>query len=209
MKHRTQLLSKIALGGVLFAAVGVLTAQNSSRTPTGPIASVDVVVLFNEYQRQKDLTEELRQKQDELQQVSAEKRARLDSMQATLDAMDPADPTYMNKTRELRSETISYKVWSEIVQADMEREVAIWTVRVYQEILAAIKEVAEAQGIDAVFYRENFEAASFDPEVIRGQIRNRKVLYASQATDLTSTLLDNLNRAYRAQPQKPMLQITP
>jgi Skp family chaperone for outer membrane proteins len=86
----------------------------------------------------------------------------------------------------------------------MEREVAVWTLRVYTEIARAAEEVAKSQGFEIVVTREEI-VLTRDPQQIRDQIRNRKVVWASAATDLSQAVLDKLNADYRAQPRQRML----
>lgn len=171
------------------------------------VGAVDVVKVFNEYQRQRDLTEEMKQHQDRLEKENQKRRDQIDALQATIDAMNPNDPTYSEKMRQLLQQQIDYKNWFDINQAAMQREIGIWTTRIYREITNTVSEVAQSQGAALVIFKDEFEPTGLDPEAVREQIRSRKVLYASASVDLTQTVLDRLNAAYRAKPQQPMLQV--
>jgi Skp family chaperone for outer membrane proteins len=194
----------LVVGGVLFTSGGGLQAQSGAKS-TGRVASVDVVRVFNESQRQKDLFEELRALQEKLEAEHQTRKQRIDALQATLDVMDPADPSYPKKTQELLEEQINFKNWRDIKQAGMSREVGVWTARIYKEIVATTEQIAQAQGVDLVLYREEFAPPTFDPDQIRENIRARKVVYASPAVDMTQPVVDKLNSDYRAQPRSPML----
>jgi len=197
-----------AAGSVLLASAGALLAQGpAAGGGIGRVASIDVIKVFNEYQRQKDLTEELRSEQGKLQAENEQRRARIDSLQATLDAMSEADPTRTQKMREYFQEQIDYKNWYDLMQAELSREVAVWTIRVYKEILEGTAELAKKQGVDLVLYTDEYKPVSYDPEAIRQQIRERKVVYAGSTIDMTQPVLDTLNSRYRAQPRQPMLQV--
>lgn len=204
----------VVLSGLTFligagAFTAAALAQKGGGGATGRVATVDVVYAFNEFQRQKDLTEEMRAKRESLEAENASRRQRIDSLQATINAMDPTDPTYGEKTKQLLREQIEFKNWFDIVQADMQREIGIWTARIYQELIEAVGEVAESEGYDLVMYRDEFQLGGIDPDAIREQIRTRAVIYARQATDITTKALDKLNTKYRATPRKPMLQVGP
>lgn len=203
------ILSGVGLTAVLTVSGGALLAQNNSTATTGRIATIDVLFVFNEYQRQKDLTGELRNAQTRLEGESVARKNRLDSLQATLDAMTPTDPALAEKTREFLQAQFEFKNWSDLVQADMAREVSVWTVKVYNEILEATALISQEKGYDAVFFQDKFRPASYDPDVIRKQILNRKLIFASPSTDMTQAVLDELNTRYRAQPQQPMLKLAP
>jgi Skp family chaperone for outer membrane proteins len=200
------------LAGCL-AVVIVLSVYEGSQAHNGGqpagmrVACVDVVHIFNEYQRQKDLSEEMKDLQDKLQLEGDERKRRIDAQQATISAMSSNDPALVGKTRELLKMQIEYKNWFELKQAEMTREIAIWSVRIYGEVLEVVERIAVQDGYDIVLYRDEFEPLMTDPEAIREQIRSRKVLYSSPRANITQIVLDKLNADYRAQPRTKMLDI--
>ena len=190
-----------------FTARGPLAAQGGSRASRGRVACVDVVKVFNEYQREKDLEEEMKQERDKLELEAARRKQRIDAAKAVLDAMSLDDPTYAKKMRELLELNISTRNWMDITQAAMAREVGVWTTTVYKEILAVVETIAKEREYDLVFYRDEFQVVSMDPAEVREQIRARKLIYASAAADISQAVLDKLNADYRAKPRKKMISI--
>lgn len=202
------LLAGVVVGAVTFTAVTGLYAQGRGSSDCC-VACLDVVRIFNEYERQKDLTEEMRVINQEMQDEEQRRRGQIDTLQATLDAMSDSDPAKLKRQREMLQLQIDYKNWGELMQADMGREIGLWTCRVYDEIVAATEDTARRQGFDIVLYKEQPELVTFDPDAIRDQIRFRKLVYASETVDITQVVLDKLNADYRAQPRMQMLQLAP
>jgi Skp family chaperone for outer membrane proteins len=194
---------------VTLTAGSGLYASGRGGMSGGNIACLDVVKIFNEYQRQKDLTEEMRGEQGKMQSEADERRRRIDSLQATLDAMSPDDPLYAKKTREMLQLQIDYKNWADLLQADMAREIGVWTKRVYRELLGAAEEIAQREGYDVVLYMSPPELLGFEPDAIKEQVRLRKVVWANPTMDITQAVLDKLNADYRAMPRTKMIQIGP
>lgn len=190
--------------GVL-AAAGALQARNYPAA--GRVVAVDVARVFQEYQRQKDLLEEMNTKQEQLQKENQARREAIDALQATTDRMNPNDPLYTSKVRELLQMQIEYKNWFDLTQADMAREVGVWTAKIYEEIVASVSDMANKEGIDLVLYKEDFRPGSYAVDNVRQAIVNRKVLFAGPAADPSQALIDKLNAAYRAMPKSNMLQI--
>lgn len=191
--------------GVVFSSLRVADAQSSALT--GKVAAVDVLTVFNEYQKQKDLFEEIRGTEDALGTQANEKRQRIDSLQATLDQMAPDDPQAGAKARDLLALQIDYKNWMDLKQAEMSREVAVWTAQLYRDINAKIAEIAERDGYDVVVMKQEFQRRSADPQQVQGQIESRKVLYVKPAADITQIILNAVNEDYRQQPRRKLLQI--
>jgi len=200
----TAVLAGLASGAALLAVVGGLHAQSGAKPSQCCVATIDINMVFNEYQRQKDLAEELRQWQEKSRLESEARRQKIDAAQAALDALSPGDPVAPARWRELVQMQIDFKNWSEYTQAEMQREIGLWTAKVYQEIVAASEELARARGLEVVLFRDEFRPA-VNPDQVREQILRRSLVYASAATDISQSVLERLNAAYRAQPRVKMM----
>lgn len=202
---RTGLLVGVAAAAVFFGAAGVLHAQGKPRA-TCCVAVVDVGQLFNEYDRMKSAQDELKVLQDRLQRENDDRKQKSDMLEATLDKMDRDDPTYVKKMSEVLESRISHKTWFDFQQANMTREIALVTDRIYRDILAATKTIAENAGYDLVLYRDEYQPVT-NPDDVQAQMRARKVIYANPSTDITEAVLGKLNADYRARPHVPELQV--
>ena len=193
------------------AGLLISIAYGSMGTPAGQapgrIATIDVVLINNEYQRQKDLTEEMMRLQQGLKAESDTRIQKIDAAQAVLNALDPADPAYKKKMQDLFAMRLDYKNWGELKQAMMAGEAAVWTHTIYKEITDAAARIAEQEGIDAVLYRDELPPAINDVQELQNIIRQRKLVYANPRIDITQTVLTALNAAYRAQPARQMISI--
>jgi outer membrane protein len=198
------ILAGAVVAAVVFSFAPALRASNAQQAPERA-AAVNVGTLINEYQRSKDLDEELAQLDADLKAEEEQRRAKIDQLQAEIDRLDPEDPTRVDRTRELLEMQIQYKVWGETKQAHRVREFSLWTTQIYREIIDAVKKVAEREGYDLVLYKDEFQPGSMEPQAIMEQIRGRKVLYAHPSIEITQTVLDQLNEDYRAEPHKKML----
>lgn len=202
------LLAGVA-GGLVLTTVTSLYAQNRGGARGAAVVCLDVVEVVSEYDRQKDLSAEANRIQGEMQNEAERRRTAIDSLQATLDVMNQSDPTYADRMREYYKLRVDFKNWGELMQADMTREVGLWTKTMYNEIMTVTAEIAQRDGYDMIFYKEAAELEGFDPEALQGQIRTRKLLWASPAVDITRQVLDALNANYRAQPKTQMIKISP
>lgn len=201
----TSVATGVATGLAVLAFARTIQAQGAA-APSGRVACVNVIRILNEYQKQKDLIEELSARQEKLQAENNERRAKLDTLDAEISALDRDDPTLVTRMREMLAMQVDYKNWGELAQLNMAREFGLWSVRNYRDILKVVEDIARRDGYDLVFYKGELEAVSTDPEVIQEQIRRLQVLYANPAVDVTQMVLDKLNTDYRAQPKRPMLE---
>lgn len=196
----------------LAAAVGgaLLTGRQLAAQATGSsnccAAVVDVVRIFNEYDRQKDLEGEFTAWRQQLEAENQQRRQRVDAAAAAVDAMDPTDPARRQRMVDTLRMQMEYKNWADFSQADVQREFGVWTTNIYAEITRAVEQVAQTRGVQVVLYRDEFTPAA-DLQALRDQIRGRKVLFYTPQADLTQAVLDQLNNAYRAAPKQRMLQV--
>jgi outer membrane protein len=201
-----------AVVGVVVAGAALALSQSIHAQPgggpvTGRVAVVDVVQVFNEFQRQRDLTEEMKELQDKLNEENKSRRQKIDALQAEIDKLDADDPTYVTRMREILATQIDYKNWVDLKQADMSREIGVWSVRIYHEIIKAIDELAKREGYDLVLYKGSFEPTSMEPDQIKEQIRSNHLLYANPSVEITQVVTDKLNKDYRAQPRVKMMMV--
>ncbi len=206
---RTGLLTGLGVGLAALALGRTIQAQNAAAAPAGRIMCVNVIRVMNEYQRQKDLMDELNKYKEKIEAEDVQRKQKIDALQAELDKMNPEDPTLVQRMREMLTAQIDYKNWRDLKQMDTAREVGLWSIRLYKEVVKATEEIAQREGYELVFYRGQFETVSMDPEVIKEQIRSLHLLYANPSTDITQAVLDKLNAEYRAQPKQQMLMQTP
>ena len=204
----TGLLTGAVASVAVFAVTERISAQNSgAQAPSGRIACVNVVQVFNDFQRQKDLTEEMEDLKGKLQAEDKQRKQKIDAAEAELAKLDPDDPTYVERTRSLLAMQIDYKNWVDLKQADMTREVGLWSVRIYREIVKATAAIAQKDGYDLALYKGEFEVVSMNPDEIKQQIRSLQVMYANPAIDISQSVLDKLNADYRAQPRVKMMYV--
>ena len=202
----TGALTGTAIVAAVFTFAKTMHAQGGA-APTGRIACVNIAFAMNEYDRTKDFNDQLAQARDKLEAEEKTRRDKIDILQAELERLDPAEPTAVERYREMVRLQVEYKNWGDFAQLELARESSLWTVRIYQEAVQATEEIAQREGYDLVLFKDEFQPMSMEPEVIMDQISRTKLIYANPSTDISQLVLDKLNVNYRAQPKTPMLQM--
>ena len=201
----TGLLAGLGVAVIFFAVSGALHAQNTP-APTGRIAIINVEQVINEYERWKDLAEEARQLKESVGQEDKNRQDAIQALGTTVDVMDRNDPAFVKKLGEFQETVIQHKTWQQVLDATMQRELALATDGIYRDLMRATKAVAEATGYDVVLYRDDYQQLA-DPTAIENQMRGRKVVYANEAINISQAVIDKLNADYRTQTPTPQLQV--
>jgi outer membrane protein len=182
--------------------MGTIQAQEKNSPLPTRAAVVDLVKLFNEYQRTKDINDRLTKQQQELQTTRKEKVDRIDALKAELENFHPDSKDYYDRQKELLKLSIELDSFTKVTAEDIKREFRVLTADIYAEMLKAIEQVAKTDGYDMVFYLDKMDIQGDDFQTLLEKIRERKVLYAASQYDITDSVLSYINQSYKLKQEK-------
>jgi Skp family chaperone for outer membrane proteins len=194
----------LALGGCL--VTGVLMGRNDTRAAEGAAAApakgavvgvVDMFTVLNESRMYKDLKEKLKAGAESKRQEAKRREQAAKEAQEMVEAFKRTAPEFRDKFKAFVDAAVDYNAFVRLSQAEQILLLNKGTWQVYQSILDTIKEVAKANGVELVLYQDDFEPNLQDTEQLLGQIRQRKVLHASEKVDLTQAVLKQFDAKYR------------
>lgn len=199
MKKNLNYALILVVGCALLAGwfVGAGHAADKPTPLTAKVAVIDIVKVFNEYQRTKEINERLNKEQVDLQNQRKLKIDRVDALKAQLDNLNPDSPDYYKRQKELLSLSIELKNFTDLTAESIKTEFRVHTEDIYKEMLKAIEAVAKEQGYDLVLYQDTMEIHGDSFPALLEKIRERKVLYSAKQIDLTQTVLDYINQTYK------------
>jgi Skp family chaperone for outer membrane proteins len=202
---RIYLLAIIALVGVA-AFLTSSVAQQAS--PAGcRIAFCDLVEVFNKYKRAKDLTTELNERRTAIKAESEKRKKAVDTLSMELENYKKGSAQYKQTFNELTRQSIELDAYLRYQEQLALRDHRDLTEEMYKEIVGAVGRIAAQQGVSVVMQREQEQLNTEDTKAMLQQISNRKVLYFSEALDITDAVLTSLNQGYKA--SKPAAPVAP
>lgn len=166
--------------------------------PAGRIAVCDVVEVFNNYQRAKDLTAKLNERRNAIKAESDKRSKAIEALQMELEGLKKGSEKYEQTFNEVQRLSIEHKAYLQYQDALALRDHQNLTKEMYEEITAMIARFAKERGFDVVVQREGAKLDAPNTTELLRQIYDRKLLYASEGVDLTEAVLLALNQAYRA-----------
>ncbi len=202
---RIYLLAIIALVGI---AAFLTNSVAQQATPTrGQIAFCDLVSLFNNYQRAKDLTTELNERRTAIKAESEKRTKAVETLKMELENYKKGSQQYEQTFNEVARQSIDLDAYLRYQEQLALRDHRSLTEEMYKEIIGAVGKVAARQGASVVMQREQDQLNTEDTKAMLQQIYNRKVLYFNEALDITDAVLTSLNQGYKA--KKPVASATP
>ena len=192
-----------SLVGVLAVAGALLFGEamaQSRVTPAAPtrVAVCDVVQVFNNNQKSKDLQAMLDEKRQELEAEDQRRQQEIQNVAMELNAYKEGSEQYEQTLERVQRLRLERKNWAEFQQALIAREYQRFTREMYQEIVGVIEAVSRQRGVDMVLFYEKEMQFDEDPRNLVNVIQRRKVLYAADSVNLTDEVLAELNSAYQA-----------
>ncbi len=188
---------------VIFALVGLAALlTNAVAQPAAPvggrIAFCDLVLVFNNYQRAKDMTTELNERRKAIEAEKNKRGKAVEALQMELQNYKKGSQQYEKTLNEVQRQSIELEAYLRFQEQLALREHRSLTEEMYKEIVTAVASAAKRQGISVVLQREQEQLNSDDTKAMLQQIYNRKVLYFNEALDITDGILRSLNQAYKA-----------
>ncbi|MGC9454439.1 MAG: OmpH family outer membrane protein [Phycisphaerae bacterium] len=197
MKRYRRLI--ILCSAAIIAAVVLPHALAQSGQFASPtrVAVCDVVSIFRDYDKAKNIIADLESRREQIQQEDQQRQQQLEDLQMELQSYTPGSDQYVQTRNEMERLAIDRKAWLEYQQAVALREHHEKTREIYTEIINKVRQVAEQSGYDLVLFRSQ---QTISPTQSTGQlleeIERRQVLYSSDRVDITPVVLDALNAEY-------------
>lgn len=194
---------------VIAAAALGYGLQHTSAQPAGgksptTVGVVNMMRLFNEYEQTKWLNEQFEQRKVQIQQELDAREQVLKQAQEALGYFAPDTPEYQKASWELIYKQADREGFLSAAEYQVSLDHRNLTLKTYRDIETMIKTVAERYGIDVVLTYEALQTDVADSQTLRQQIRFRQVIYHHDKTDITDSVLTELNAAFQRAP-KPKL----
>jgi len=164
----------------------------------GPIAFCDLVLVFNNYQRAKDMTTELNERRKAIEAERTKRSKAVEALQMELQNYKKGSQQYEKTLNEVQRQSIELEAYLRFQEQLALREHRSLTEEMYKEIVTAVAQAAKRQGVSVVLQREQEQLNTDDTKAMLQQIYNRKVLYFNESLDITDAILTSLNQAYKA-----------
>jgi len=190
------------LAAALLAGAVVLTRSPAQTRPTAVaatrVAVCDVVGIFNNYQRAKDLTAKLNERRRSIQAENEQRGKEIEAIKMELEGLKKGSREYEKRFKEMQRRTFDRAAWLKYEESLAIREHHRLTREMYTQIQETVATVARRQGFHIVLFRDPEKLTSQNTSELLRQINMRKVLYSDDRVDITEETLRTLNETYKA-----------
>ena len=156
--------------------------------------------VFHRYDKTRELAAALQTRSQQLQEQLKAKKNELKTRSEELAASGfaPGSQEFEKMQDDLLELNFENKKLADFSRAQVQREDLRITQVGYEEVYAAVQELAKKKQLTLVFSQEQFSLASRSLDELRGKLYfRRQVLYADKTLDITSEVVELLNTRYR------------
>lgn len=209
MHQRSKMsLSMVGLVAAGLLTVGLLPGAVAQQSSSGPIAVVNLSGVMAGLAERADAEAQLRAKGEGIRIEIDTRQAKLRIIQEEFSALTDVVARLAAEER-VDAELIQFMAWNELMKQELDSERALLLEKLYVDIMAAVKHMAESDGIDLVLVHDatggiqTSMAAEAPPleQQVRQQIAMRRIAFAAPRIDRTRDVIIRMNNAYG--PQSP------
>ena len=164
------------------------------------VAVVNIPVVSEQYLRTAELEAHFENVRRRFNEQGDEMRAKLNRINKSLqEELKPGTDEYRERSKQLVALDAELKWFVETEGQKVEAGLATSLRTIFDDILAATREIAVERGIDVVLASDEMpNETSESATQVRQQILLQKVLYWSPRVDLTQEVIARVNANYRA-----------
>lgn len=196
--HVLVVLLVLVMGLCLLSFTRSEAQGTAARSAPTKVAVCNIADVLGEYQRAKDLTNDLKQQRDAIQAENKKRIDKAEQLQTQLGGYKVGSEIYNKTLADVERQEISRQVWLQMKQKEMLRMHRRLLEEMYDDIQKAVSEIAREKGIDIVLQNQPADLSSAQGvEQLITLIDRQKVLYNTAEVDITAAVLQRVNEGYR------------
>jgi|SRR5688500_10391120 Skp family chaperone for outer membrane proteins len=179
------------------------TAQPAGGSQAGPvrIAIANPARIFNEIRETKDLQAKFNTDLQTLNTQRQERELKIKDTRAARDALKGDSPQWADRNNELTKLAVEYKVWQELVQADLERQQKQQMRQIFDKITEEVGLVAKNRGVDLVIAEVKpdlpDDLGQLQTNELRARLVSRNVLFSNPSVDISQDVVAAMDAKYQ------------
>lgn len=194
MKSKAIIFGGLVIGllGVMGYQQGRVEAAKAGITPA-KVGVVSIDAILKSSKKHEAWKKVMDADEQKIRAEFDKAKSELDLLQADMKTRTKGGDDFQRLNREYSEKEALLKAKDSYYQQEMTQKVQDWTEKLYQDIQKKVAETAKKNGLDLVIGREDPDFPAVSMRDLLLTIRTNKVLYYSDALDITSEVLAALD----------------
>jgi Skp family chaperone for outer membrane proteins len=194
-KKTNQIIIAVTLAVVLLGVYQYGTLNAAAEAGPAKIGVINVTNVLETCQKHKAWQEKMQAERTGMEKEFNAMRTELEALQANLKLMTPGTADYLKMQSDFLQKKAVMEAKDEFYRAKVEGEMQRWTEELYQKMLKVVEEVAKQKGLDMIIADELLDLPAPSLRDFMLTIKTKKMLYYKPNYDMTSAVLEALNKA--------------
>ena len=160
------------------------------------IGVVDISGVFEKYQKRKDLDQELKDLEAQLQNEINKKRKDMINLDEETQLLDLGSESRRKNEELLERKNVELEGYAKFAERQLLRRYKEFFETVYDAVVKGVETIGKKEGFDLIIKKEEPELKSGQISDLQFKIGIRTVLYHSKSVDVTSKVIEALNAHY-------------
>ncbi len=160
------------------------------------IGVVDISGVFEKYQKRKDLDQELKDLEKQLQSEINKKRKDMINLDEETQLLDLGSESRRKNEELLERKNVELEGYAKFAERQLLRRYKEFFETVYDAVVKGVETIGKKEGFDLIIKKEEPELKSGQISDLQFKIGIRTVLYHSKSVDITSKVIEGLNAQY-------------
>lgn len=198
MKRTRNVLWAVVVIGLTSALAARMSAAPQKSEPAGGtrVAVVDLVKVFNDFERTKAVQDKMREYRETINLEGDRRMAEIQAEEDILAKTATNSPDWRTRRTKISRLRLENEVWKQLKNQEAAEDFVAAMKETYQIVTDGIAEVAKKQDAQLVVTKEEMDTSVTRPEALLQQIYNRKVVYSDGSVDISAKVLATLNASF-------------
>jgi Skp family chaperone for outer membrane proteins len=194
-KKTKQFIVAMTLAVAVLGVYQYGTLNAAAEAAPAKIGVVNVTNVLETCQKHKDWQNKMQAARTGMEKEFNAMRTELEALQANLKLMTPGTADYLKMQSDFLQKKAVMEAKDEFYRTKVEAEMQRWTEELYQKMLKVVEEVAKQKGLDMIIADELLDLPAPSLRDFMLTIKTKKMLYYKPNYDMTSAVLEALNKA--------------
>ncbi len=193
MKKTKSLMILAVMTLMLTFGYEIGSARDKSITPAR-IGVVNIRRVFEKNKKNEQWQKQMEQERDAMVEHMEKMAKEIEAAKADMATRKKGSKDYQNLMQEIMEKRAQLEARKKFYEQDLVQKEKNWNEQMYQNILEKIKEHAQKRGLDMVLAKEELTFPTQDVQDLLLTIRTTKVLYSNDMVDITSDVLNAIDK---------------
>ncbi len=204
-KNRKMRKGVFCVVAILVCLCPLLLNTTQAKEPAGAMAStskglkigvVDLNGVFEKYEKRKAFDAQLKEQEKQCQKNITDRKKELVSLSEKIQLLDPGSEARKKDEETFEKKNMELESYAKFAEKSLTKKYKDYFESLYTEVCKEVEDIGNREQYDLIIKKEEPELQSSGISELQFKVGIKTVLYNSDSVDITSRVLDNLNKRF-------------